>query len=108
MGENTWLTLRSINETTGEADFKFTLWCTNQTEVFDLTNDPWELDNQGGTSPTSYGQKIQDTWLPIVYALGHCSKDECQNPQGLPVPVSALPCHNVGPVLDVVEYWLDP
>ena len=28
--------------------FPHRLWCTNQTEYFDLEKDPYELDNQAG------------------------------------------------------------
>jgi hypothetical protein len=108
VNENTWLTVRSINETTGEADYKLTLWCTNQTEVFDLRTDPWELVNQGGAAPTPFGQKIQDEWLPKLIAMSKCTHDGCQNPEGPNVPVSALPCHAAGPMLDVMETYLDP
>jgi hypothetical protein len=40
---NTWISLRSANETHTSS---FRLWCTNQSEIFDLTQDIYELDNQ--------------------------------------------------------------
>eukprot|EP00730_Choanoeca_flexa_P003255 TRINITY_DN11343_c0_g1_i1.p2 TRINITY_DN11343_c0_g1~~TRINITY_DN11343_c0_g1_i1.p2 ORF type:complete len:245 (+),score=65.15 TRINITY_DN11343_c0_g1_i1:1598-2332(+) len=106
--DNTWQAVRVINETTGQADVKFTLWCTNQTEVFDLANDEWELDNQGGTSPTTYGRHVQAEWMPVVSALGSCKAETCQHPKAKPVPVSVLPCHNTGPAMDIDEAWYDP
>ena len=45
MNCNTWISLRTANESQTSS---FRLWCTNQTEYFDLRRDPYELDNQAG------------------------------------------------------------
>jgi hypothetical protein len=37
-----WISLRSANATDTSS---FRMWCTNQTEYFDLRADPYELNN---------------------------------------------------------------
>lgn len=109
IANNTWLALRLINETTGMPAFKLIWWCTNQSEVFLLHDDPFETVNVAGDHPTAEGQAVVEEWLPTLLALRHCKGAECQAPTPVkPVPGNPLPCFTDDVRLDVPETWYDP
>lgn len=93
VANNTWTALRFINSTTGAAEFKLVWWCSDQSEVFRLDQDPWELTNEGGEQPTSYGRAIVDEWLPTILGMVQCSGQGCQTPTRVtPPPPHPLKC----------------
>ena len=105
---NTWMTVRHINESSHNADFKMTWWCSNQSEVFDLVADPWELTNLAGSAPTAFGEQIVKAWLPLAYAMSQCSGASCHAPQPpAHLPVDVMPCHASGDLVPVMESYLD-
>ena len=112
VNDNTWWAIRHIN-TSGIADWTMHMWCSNQTEVFRLADDPWQLRNLAGDSAAtdSFGRDTEEKWLPIMVSMSKCSgTKECS----APVPAIEwnrswpLPCHDAGAVVQSEEYWLDP
>ena len=107
--DNTWRNIRMINHTTGEAEWALHWWCTNQSEVFDMRTDKWQITNQGGESPTAFGKQILSTYLGATRLLGECKAEDCHTmpPEHSPIPANLLPCHNPGQPMDVAEAWMD-
>lgn len=108
VGNNTWNAIRYINSTSGLPEFKLVWWCSNQSEVFRLGEDPWELTNVGGDQPTAYGQAILDQWLPVALGMSRCKGAAYQSPVPLhPMPSRPLPCREVDLPEDPNEVLLD-
>jgi hypothetical protein len=82
---DTWASLR-YPLFSSEARLKFNLWCTNDTEVFDLTADPWELDNVANTT----GAGLLKEALPLITAMSICKGGSCRHPA--PAGAEPLPC----------------
>ncbi len=108
VGQNTWHQVRYINSTTGEAEWALHWWCTNQSEVYHMRSDPYQMNNLAGDSPTEFGKKILDRYLGATRILGECKAEACSvmPPQTEPTP-NMLPCHNQGPKIDADEVWMD-
>ena len=94
VGNNTWAALRFINSSSGLPEFKLVWWCSDQSEVFRLDRDPWELINEAGDAPTAYGKDVLDQWLPTIVGMLQCAGEECQTPERPTPPSHPLPCHN--------------
>eukprot|EP01050_Picozoa_sp_SAG11_P007280 SAG11_NODE_600_length_8259_cov_6.574510_7_plen_569_part_00 len=73
---NTWISLRTANATHTSS---FRLWCTNQTEYFDLRKDPYELDNQaavkGEHAPGEFSEMKR-----LLLGLSTCIGASCRKP----------------------------
>ena len=67
---------------------KVNQWCTNDTEVFLLDADPWELANvaQGA------GADELSSALPLLAALARCKGGQCRHPA--PSGAQPLPCRS--------------
>eukprot|EP00054_Salpingoeca_dolichothecata_P012519 m.69423 g.69423 ORF g.69423 m.69423 type:complete len:312 (+) comp19983_c0_seq1:791-1726(+) len=113
---NTWLAVRRVNETTGEAAEKVIVWCSQQYQVFKLPTDPYELANLASTPE---GEQKVKQWLPTMIELSHCKgPEECFKPmpsskqaeeRGVILGRAAdnpLPCHKDEFVKNL-EYYLD-
>jgi len=106
--ENTWRQIRHINATTGKSQFTFHWWCTNQSEVYNLVQDPYQMNNVGGDSPTSYGQKKIDQYLGATEVLGKCVGQSCsQMPAPRKPSPNPLPCGSPQEMMEVEEVWMD-
>ena len=100
-GEVTWWLLRRPLPGSGDEDAAttFTWWCTNQSEVFDLDADPWQLANLANNSARGAG--VAQRALPLAAALARCSGSNCSFPQ-LPLrppPADALACYKTSRVI---------
>jgi len=73
---------------------KLARWCTNDTEVFDLGSDRWELRNLAAEPA---GAAFADATLATLAALAHCSGRACSEPAAAP-PAGAFPCYHIGPI----------
>jgi N-acetylglucosamine-6-sulfatase len=72
----------------------FTRWCTNQSEVYDLGADPFQLQNLAG-SP-GRGSDVERVTLPLALALLACKgAAECASQSAQPSNASApgVPCY---------------
>ena len=85
-GANTWASLRFPLSSGRVTRAKVVQWCTNDTEVFDLTADPWELSNIAGGG----GAALLNDTLPLLSALARCKGGLCRHPQ--PNGAHPLPC----------------
>lgn len=68
---------------------KVTQWCTNDTEVFDLGSDPWELHN---IAAQPSGAQLLEGALPLLAALSKCKGGLCRHP--VPSGPHPLVCRN--------------
>ena len=82
---NTWASLR-FPLASGAVRAKVTQWCTNDTEVFDLGADPWEMANIGAGA----GAQLLNDTLPLLAALARCKGGLCRHPA--PSGAQPLPC----------------
>jgi arylsulfatase len=74
---NTWISLRAANESHTSS---FRLWCTNQTEYFDLRKDPYELDNQAGVKGEHSEGEFSEMRRLLV-GISTCKGESCRKPQ---------------------------
>jgi len=94
--QNTWRNIRFINETTGEAEWTFHWWCTNQSEVFHSPSDQYQMRNIGGDSPTEFGRKIIDLALPATEIIGTCVGEACNEMPAEGKAKMSLKCNEPG------------
>jgi len=108
VGHNTWRQIRHINATTGKGEFTFHWWCTNQSEVYELVRDPYQMNNVGGDSPTAYGQKMINRYLGVTEILGKCVGQACSQMPAPRTPSSnPLSCGSPQQLMAVDEVWMD-
>ena len=55
------------------------LWCTNQTEYFDLQKDPYELDNQAGVKGEHADGEFSEMKRLLVRAEKHFESYQFEN-----------------------------
>ena len=84
---DTWASLRSPLYS-GWVRAKVNAWCTNDTEVFNLTADPWELANVAKGA----GAAVLNSTLPLLSAMARCKGGLCRHP--VPNGVEPLPCRS--------------
>eukprot|EP00040_Diaphanoeca_grandis_P008602 m.45819 g.45819 ORF g.45819 m.45819 type:complete len:534 (+) comp20065_c0_seq3:226-1827(+) len=71
---NTWLALRLVN---ASDTLTFRLWCTNETEMFDLIVDPYELHNLAAPGLPHNGRLSQ--LRRQLLGVSTCKGDTCRN-----------------------------
>ena len=95
-----WLLRRPLAQSSGAdaAETSFAWWCTNESEVFDLAADPWQLQNLAGASPR--GDAVASASLPLAEALSRCSGANCSSEQAAAPPPAPgpLPCYKTSRV----------
>ena len=67
---------------------KVNQWCTNDTEVFDLAADPWELAN----TAQGEGAALLSRSLPLLAAMARCKGGLCRHP--VLAGAQPLPCRS--------------
>ncbi|KAL6707458.1 hypothetical protein ACN47E_004028 [Coniothyrium glycines] len=77
---NTYKTVRVIGE---EYDLAYAVWCTNDHELYDMTNDPYQLDNLFSTNGTIHDwsvQKVASRLNGLLLTLKRCKGRVCTRP----------------------------
>ena len=93
-GTATWWLLRRPLAEGGDAAAAMTSyawWCTNESEVFDLAADPWQLSNLAGASPR--GDAVANESLAHAAALARCGGANCSSEETAPPAANALACY---------------
>jgi len=102
-GDTTWwLVRRPLSSGGGAAGASaamtsFAWWCTNESEVFDLAADPWQLANLAGSGPR--GDAVANASLAFAAALARCSGANCSSedsalaPPPPPLAANVLECY---------------
>ena len=85
-GQDTWASLR-FPLAAGAVRAKVNQWCTNDTEVFLLDSDPWEVAN---VAQSAGGAALLGEALPLLAALARCKGGQCRHPA--PAGAQPLPC----------------
>ena len=73
---NTWLSLRQANSTHTSS---YRMWCTNQSEFFDLIADPFELNNIAGDPEARHPGEFSEMKRLLV-GLSRCKGETCRHP----------------------------
>ncbi|GFR41740.1 hypothetical protein Agub_g2493 [Astrephomene gubernaculifera] len=63
----------------GVACYKYVVWCRGQKEFFDLSTDPYEVNNRISEVPT----RIMDRIDGLMSALVHCRGATCRHPYAI-------------------------
>ena len=71
--DNTWQLVRVVNSS---HKLSYVRWCTNETEVFDIQQDPWQAHNLAGSRAVA---QIEKEFLPVAAALGQCAGAACSS-----------------------------
>jgi N-acetylglucosamine-6-sulfatase len=81
---------------------KMHYWCTNEYEVFNITSDPWELEN---IYDTPRGLSLINATVGTLNTLASCSGESCYRPKSsaLPANGSIIDCYNVTTVFDLFD-----
>ncbi|KAG2492464.1 hypothetical protein HYH03_009405 [Edaphochlamys debaryana] len=59
--------------------YKYTVWCQGGRELYDLSMDPYEIDNR----IANLSSRVLDRLDAVLSALVHCRGTECRSPYGL-------------------------
>ncbi|KAG2498873.1 hypothetical protein HYH03_003065 [Edaphochlamys debaryana] len=59
--------------------YKYTVWCQGNKELYDMSTDPYEINNQISTAPS----RLLDRLDAVLSTLVHCRGAECRNPYRL-------------------------
>ena len=105
---NTYVAIRvtsSIPQIYDKTNFMFALWCTGETELYNLTTDPHEIKNMAGELTTQEMMGLQE----VVVKLSKCAGSECHDMSSIinevminleyrlkvgPHASAQIPCHN--------------
>ncbi|KAH8883343.1 arylsulfatase [Thozetella sp. PMI_491] len=72
---NSYKTLRIVTE---GASWLYSKWCTNQTELFNTTADPWELNNLADSSDPQI-HRVLTRLNAILLGSKSCETDSCRD-----------------------------
>ena len=105
---NTYVAIRvtgSIPQIYDNTNFMFALWCTGETELYNLTTDPHEIKNKASELTTQEMVGLQE----LVVKLSTCAGSECHDMSSIingvmvsleyrlkigPSTSAQIPCHN--------------
>ena len=74
---NSWISLRMANESHTAS---FRLWCTNETEYFDLRSDPYEMDNRA-MRKGEHEEGEFSMMKRLLVGLSTCKGESCRQPK---------------------------
>ena len=80
---------------------KVNQWCTNDTEVFFLGADPWELAN--AAHDAGAGAALLRDSLPLLAAMSRCKGGQCRHPDTA-AGALPLPCRSDAPAEGALVY----
>lgn len=99
--QNTYKTLRVLAD---GYDFMYAVWCTNENQLFDMKQDPYQLNNLYGKNGTSSGYdlgRLYDRLDTLLLALKNCKGDVCRDPWASIFPPSSG--HSVNSLADALD-----
>ncbi|KAI9033402.1 alkaline-phosphatase-like protein [Hyaloraphidium curvatum] len=70
---------KSIRIVSDEHNLYFAVWCTNETEFYDLRKDPWQLSNAIGTANPRLVSRLE----ALVKTMKECKGAGCREPWGV-------------------------
>ncbi|KAH8677662.1 arylsulfatase [Xylariales sp. PMI_506] len=73
---NSYKTLRIVSQ---ETSYLYSKWCTNETELYDTTNDPYELTNLA-INPDVETTRLLQRLNALLLATKSCAEVTCRNP----------------------------
>ncbi|PHH61157.1 hypothetical protein CDD81_725 [Ophiocordyceps australis] len=77
---NTYKTLRIVGS---DYDFSYTVWCTNEHELYDIKLDPWQMNNiyTNITATSGFSIPLLITRLDtLLLTLKGCTRNVCRRP----------------------------
>ncbi|KAK8135137.1 hypothetical protein PG984_007149 [Apiospora sp. TS-2023a] len=74
---NSYKTLRIVSE---ESSWMFLNWCTNEMELYNITADPWEINNLARGEVTNEHKRLINRLNSILMVTKSCTKDSCRDP----------------------------
>ena len=109
-GIDTWVEVRypdgnlppTASQIPLDGGLKLHFWCTNDIEVFNITSDPWELEN---IQLTPQGDVLVNATIGTLNTLATCSGVSCYQPSSTALPAndSIVACYNETLVYDVFD-----
>jgi hypothetical protein len=92
---NTWQLVRVVNST---HKFSYMWWCTNDTEVFNMKGDEWQMENVDGKQGDAFAVQAAQSAGRLAAPLGQCTGHACSYPQPAALPSNgSLPCYVMKP-----------
>jgi N-acetylglucosamine-6-sulfatase len=82
---NTYKTVRIVGD---EYDLSYTVWCTNDHELYDMSSDPFQLQNLLASSPSNHEinkwpvARLADRLDALLLTLKRCKGRACTKPWG--------------------------
>lgn len=86
--ENSYKTLRIIDE--ADQSWLYAKWCSGDEELYDTSNDPYELENLAVTRANdTETRRLIDRLNALLMVTKSCSEETCRNPWSILQPPSA-------------------
>lgn len=75
---NTYKTIRVVGT---EQNWAYAVWCNGQTELYNITDDPYELTNLArGDNVTTEHQRLINRLNALLMVTKSCEQDRCRDP----------------------------
>lgn len=80
---NTYKTIRTIGD---EQNWAYAVWCNGQTELYNVTADPYELTNlvrnTSSSTVTAEARRVANRLNALLMVTKSCEQDRCRDPWG--------------------------
>ncbi|OAA37563.1 arylsulfatase precursor [Beauveria brongniartii RCEF 3172] len=86
---NTYKALRVVAD---NYDFMYTVWCTNERMLYDMKQDPYQMNNLYGTSGNATGYPVDQLEArldTLLLTLKNCKGEVCRQPWSFVFPPSS-------------------
>ncbi|KAM3503491.1 hypothetical protein MY10362_004164 [Beauveria mimosiformis] len=86
---NTYKALRVVAD---DYDFMYTVWCTNERMLYDMKQDPYQMNNLYGTSGNATGYPVNQLEArldTLLLTLKNCKGEVCRQPWSFVFPPSS-------------------
>lgn len=74
---NTYKTIRVVGT---EQNWAYAVWCNGQTELYNITADPYELTNLARDNVTTEHQRLINRLNALLMVTKSCEQDRCRDP----------------------------
>ncbi|KAJ0107029.1 Arylsulfatase [Diaporthe amygdali] len=99
--ENDYKTMRIVGD---ESAWLYSRWCTNDTELYDTKNDPYELTNLANSSDPQI-QRVLSRLNALLLVTKSCTQETCRDPWSILQPTN-LPSNATA--IKTLDDALDP
>ncbi|KAH8666238.1 arylsulfatase [Ilyonectria robusta] len=93
LANNSYKSLRIVSE---ESSWMFVSWCTNEIELYNTKNDPWEIKNLARGAIKPEYRRLLDRLNAILLVTKSCQGNSCRDPWSVLQPPNASSAKPIG------------